>query len=211
MFGSIGTGCEFAIHSCLGQHVGVGDQRIDGVDTGVEVVLEDVEVTVVGVGDLVRDIALGNAVDVTGGHVQWPDHGVQGVIDAFDDGLEIALMLGRISARRQLAIDGSFGQHSGIGNQQINGINTGVEVVLEDVEIAVIGIGDLVRDVALGDAVHVVCGDVQRIYYGIERVVDANHDFLEIALVLAGIGACGQFAGNRRLAEHAGIGNQALH
>ena len=60
MLGGVGAGGEFALHGGLGQHVGVGDECIHGVDAGVQVVLDGVEVAIVGVGDLGRDRALGD-------------------------------------------------------------------------------------------------------------------------------------------------------
>ena len=70
MFGGIGAGGQLALNRCFDQHVGVGDQRIDGIDTGVEIVLNGVEVAVVVVGDAGRDVSLADFVDVVGGHVQ---------------------------------------------------------------------------------------------------------------------------------------------
>jgi hypothetical protein len=67
------------------------DQPPDGVDADVEVVLDVVEVALVGVGDLGRDVALGDAVHVLGRHVQGLDDRVQHPIQAFDDGAVAAL------------------------------------------------------------------------------------------------------------------------
>ncbi len=36
MFRCVGTGGELALNGCLGQHVGVGDKRVDHVDAGIE-------------------------------------------------------------------------------------------------------------------------------------------------------------------------------
>jgi hypothetical protein len=77
--------------------------RRDGVDADVQVVLDLVEVAVVGVGDLGRDVALRDAVHVLGGHVQRLDDVVQRQVEAFDDLAEVALVLGRVGAHRQLA------------------------------------------------------------------------------------------------------------
>ena len=76
----------------------IGNQFVDGVDTGIEVVLDGVEITVVRIGDLGRDVALRDAVDVIGGDIQRPDDRIEGVIDALDDALEVALVLAGIGA-----------------------------------------------------------------------------------------------------------------
>jgi hypothetical protein len=105
---------------------GVGDQRIDRVDAGVEVVLDGVEVTAVAVGDLRRDVALGDAVDVVGGDVERVDHGVQRVVDALDDLAEVALVPGGVGALGEVAVDGGLRQMiSGVGDQRIDGIDAG--------------------------------------------------------------------------------------
>jgi hypothetical protein len=62
--GRVGAGFELAGNRRSREHRGVGDQGIDRVDAGVEVVLDDVVVATVGVGDLRRDVALGDPVDV---------------------------------------------------------------------------------------------------------------------------------------------------
>ena len=153
-----------------------------------------VEVAVVGVGDLRRDVALGDAVDVVGGHVQRADDRVEGVVDALHDLAEVALVLGGVGAGGELAVHGGLGQHAGVGDQRVDGVDAAVEVVLDLVEVAVVGVGDLGRDVALGDPVDVVGGHVQRADDGVEGLVDALDDLAEVALVLGGVGAGGELA-----------------
>ena len=121
MLAGIGTGLKFSFNRCLGQQVGIPHQRIDRVNAGVEVVLERIEVAVVCVGDLRRDVALGDAVDVTGGHVQRPDHRVQRLVDAGHDGLKVALMLGCVGTGLQFAVHCRLGQHVGIGDHGLHG------------------------------------------------------------------------------------------
>ena len=69
----VGAGVQLALGGGLGQRRGFGDQAVDRVDALVEVVLDLVEVAVVVVGDLRRDVALGDPVDVLGRHVQRAD------------------------------------------------------------------------------------------------------------------------------------------
>ena len=59
----------------------------------VQVVLDVVEVAVVLLGDLLRDVPLADPVDVVGGHVQGADQGVQHLVDAVDQELVITLRL----------------------------------------------------------------------------------------------------------------------
>ena len=97
-----------------------------------------------------------------GGDVERPDDGVERVIDALHDARVVALMPGGVGAGGQLALDGGAREHAGVGHQGVDGVDGGVEVVLEGVEVTVVGVGDPGRDGALGDAVDVVGGDVQR-------------------------------------------------
>ena len=121
MLGRVSTRFELAFHGRLGQQVGVVHQRVDRVDGLVQVVLQRVEVAVVGVGDLRRDVALGDAVHVACGHVQRADHRVQRVVHALDDLLEVALVFGGIGTRLELAVDRGLGQHIRVGDHGLHG------------------------------------------------------------------------------------------
>ena len=120
MLACIGTGFEPAFDRRLGQHIGISHQCIDRADSLVEIVLEGVEIAVVAVGDLWRDVALGDAIDITGSHIERANHGVQGLIDTGDDGLKVAFMLAGIGPRFELAGDRCPGQQRGIVNQAAN-------------------------------------------------------------------------------------------
>ena len=73
MSGCIGTSCQFAFHRRNHQHVGVNDQCIDIVDRVVEIVFDLIEVAIVVVGDLRRDVPLGDPVDILSCYVQGSD------------------------------------------------------------------------------------------------------------------------------------------
>ncbi|MPM62075.1 hypothetical protein SDC9_108941 [bioreactor metagenome] len=124
MTAGIGAGGELALDGGPGQHDGVGDQGVDGVDGGVEVVLDGVEVAVVVVGDARRDGALGDAVDIVGGDVERADDGIEGGIDAFDDLAIVALVTAGVGAGGQLALDRGLRQQGGVTNH-------GVDIVLD--------------------------------------------------------------------------------
>ncbi len=189
-------GADVDLHRKVAGSNGLGGIRllIDGFDAGVEVVLEDVEIAVVVVGDLRGDVTLGDLVDIIGGDVQRPNHRIERVVDALDDLAEVAMVLRCVGSCGELAIDSGFAQHVGVRHKRVHRVDAGVEVVLEDVEIAVVVVGDLGRDVALGDLIDVVGGHVQRPNHRIERLVDALDDLAEVALMLGGIGAGGELA-----------------
>ena len=189
---------------------GVGYQRIHGVDAGVEVVLDFVEVAVVAVGDPGRNVALGDPVHILGRHVQWPDHRIQSGIDAFDDLAVVALVLAGIGARAQLAFHRGFRQHGGIDDECIHGVDAGVEIVFDFVEVAVVTVRDPGRDVTLGDTVHILCRHVQWPDHRIQGGIDAFDYFAVVALVLADIGASAQFALDCGLGQHRGVGQHCV-
>ena len=204
----VGAGGQAPVDGGGGEHLGVCDERVDGVDAGVEVVLDLVEVAVVAVGDAGRDVALGDAVDVLGGHVEGPDDRVEGVVDALDDAEVVALVLGGVGAGCELALHGGHAEHVGVCDERVDGVDAAVEVVLDGVEVTVVGVGDLRGDVSLGDAIDVVGGHVEGPDHRIEAVVDALDDLLVVALVLAGVGAGGELALDRRHREHLGVGDE---
>ena len=103
MLGGIGAGGELAVNRRLGQHSGIGNEGVDGVDAGVEIVFDGVEVAVVGVGNLRRDRPLGDLIDIGGGNVERADHRIQGVVHPLHDLAIVALMLGRVGAGGELA------------------------------------------------------------------------------------------------------------
>jgi hypothetical protein len=83
--GGIGARAVLALAGRLGQHAGVGHQRVDVVDAVVEVVLDGVKVAVILLGDLGRDGAVADLVHVVGGHDQRADHRVEHRVDALDE------------------------------------------------------------------------------------------------------------------------------
>ncbi len=110
--------------------------------------------------------------------------------------------LGGIGAFVELAVGGGLDDHVGFGQQVVHHLDHVVEVGLDDVEVAVVVVGDDRRDVALRDAIDVIRGDVERPDHRVERVVDALDDLLRKSpWCLAGIGAGGQFAVDGGAAE----------
>ena len=179
----VGAGRQSAFDGRLGENASVIDHLVDGVDCTIEVVLDRVEVAVVVVGDRWRDIALGNAVDIVGGHIERSDNGIQRVVDTLDDFAEITFVFGRVGAGCQSAFDGGLGQHVGIGDQCVDHIDAGIQVALDRIEVTLVAIGNLRRDITLGDAINIVRGDIQRLDDGIERLVDALNHRAESTLV----------------------------
>ena len=100
----VAAGLQLAVQRRLDQLVRFLQQAVHHVDAGVEVVLDLVEVAVVGVGDLRRDVALGDPVDILGGDVDRADEGVDQVVDAADQLAPAAGELLGVAAGLQLAV-----------------------------------------------------------------------------------------------------------
>ena len=62
--------------------------------------------------------------------------------------------------------------------------------------------------VALADTIHVVGRNIQGTDHGVKGVVDTLDDLAIAALKLPGVSARGEFAGDRRLGQHPGLGHQ---
>jgi hypothetical protein len=79
--GGVGPGRQLPRHRRLGQQVGVGDQRVDRLDAGVEVPLQEVEVAAVLALDLPGDGPLGDVVDAAGVPGPVPPNRAKGAVD----------------------------------------------------------------------------------------------------------------------------------
>ena len=124
-------------------------------------------------------------------------HGAQGLHQ---------LVLARAFANdyREVALGDLFG---GMGDF-VHGGDEDVEIVLDGIEFALVGVGDLRRQVALADAVHVVGGHVQGTDYRVQGVVDAFHDLAVAAVEVSRVAPGGEFAGDCRLGQHLRFGHQ---
>ena len=129
---------QVAVGNLLGRRGDVVHRRYQRV----QVVLDGVEIAVVGVGDLRRNIALRDHVHIARGHVQRPDHRVQRFVHALDDLPVIALMLAGVGAGGQLAVHRRLDQRAGVCYQRVDRVDAGVQVVLDGIEVAVVGVGD---------------------------------------------------------------------
>ena len=85
-------------------------------------------------------------------------------------------MLGRVGARRQLAFEHGLRQRNAVGDQPADGVDAHVEVVLDLVEVALVSVGDLGRDIAFRDAVHVLGRHVQGLDDRVQHPIETLHD-----------------------------------
>ena len=151
-------------------------------------------VALVGFGDQFVDLAVGDLGQNAVAFADRQQDGVEHLVHALENPAVIALVLARVGACGEFAICRCLDQQSGLVHQRLDVIDAGVEVVLDFVEVAVVAVGDLGRDVALGDTVHVLGRYVQRTNHRVQRGIDALHNLAVVALVLAGFGACPELA-----------------
>ena len=158
-----------------------------------EVVLDLVEVAVVVVGDLLRGSKspLRMRSTYSAAYFLTADDGVERVVDALDHLAEVALdTCRRRRWRRRCRRRSCASRHARhVGDQGVDGVDALVQVVLDLVEVAVVVVGDLGGDVALGDPVDVLGGHVQRADDRVERVVDAVDDRAELGADQLGVAA----------------------
>ena len=147
----VGAGGQSSLRSRPDQQCRLADQRVDVADAVVQVVLDLVEIAVVIVGNLRRDIALGNAVHVFGGHIQGSDHCVQRAVDAFNDLAVFALVLRGVGARRQFAFHRRLHQNADVRRHALQSRGDAVDGLLHLLVIAAVGLRDQFVDLTRTD------------------------------------------------------------
>ena len=201
---------QLSFHRRAREHVRIGNHGVDRFDAHVQVVLDVVEIAVVGIRDLGGNIAPADAVHILCRHLQWSDDRVQRVVHAFHDLAEIALVFRRVRSCRQFSFHRGAGKHPGIYDHGVHGVDAHVQVVLDVVEIAVVGIRDLGGNISTADTVHIIGCDVERPDDGVQRFVHSFHDLAEIALVFRRIRSCRQLSFHRGAGKHPGIGDHGV-
>ncbi len=119
-------------------------------------------------------------------------------------------MLRYIGARVELPFNSRLHQRPRIFRQGVDRIDAHVQVVLDLVEVTVVVIRDLLGYVTLADPVDVLCGDVQRTYHRVERIVDTLDDLLEVTVMPGGVGAGVELALNSGLHQRPHIFRQGV-
>ena len=204
MLGGIGAGGQLAFHGSDVEHVGVGHEGVHSVHALVQVVLDLVEVTVVLVGDLGGDVALGDAIHVAGGHVEGADDGVEAVVHALHDLAVVALVFGGVGAGGQLAIHGRLVEHGGIGHE---GLEVGADLLQGRRDLILVIRGHPVpAQVAIGDllqAAHDALQVVGEAVHGVGQLADLvlavhvqAHAQVALGHLLHHVDALGQGAGD---------------
>ena len=151
MLCGVGARGQLSFYRRLGEHVGIGHQGVDVVDAVVEIILDGIEIAVVGIADLAGDDAARDLVDVIGGDVERRNHGVQHGIDAADNvGIRAAELVG-LAALGELSFLRSMGQTRQFFLQVLQNGADVVDRLLHLLVIALIGVCDQLVDLAAGD------------------------------------------------------------
>ncbi len=90
-----------------------------------------------------------------------------------------------------VVIDCHLMQHHIRFHKTAKTVDARIEIVFDLIEIAEIDISNLLRDVALGDTIHIGGSHVQRFDDRIQRAVDAVDDLAEVAFMLGDVSASG--------------------
>ena len=160
----------------MGDFVGGMRDLIHGADQRVEVVLDGVEVAVVGVGDLRRHVALADAVDIVGGDVQGLNHRVENAVDAAHDVGVGAAELVVVAALGELAGIGRFAQAHEFLLECLQHDGDIVDCLLHLLVVALVGLGDQFVDLAAGDLRQDAVAFADGQQDGVEHGVDATHN-----------------------------------
>ena len=104
-----------------------------------------------GVGDLRGNLALGDAVDIVGGHPNRCDVGIGQAIEPLDHAPPAALEAGRVGAHPQLALVGRIDQHAGLRRDLLQLALHRAEGVGELAHLVLLANGDLPVELAPGE------------------------------------------------------------
>ena len=122
-----------------------------------------------------------------GRHAQGGDNGIQCVIDALHDFGEIALKAAGIAAHGEFPLHGCRREAVCFRNQAGDGVNALIQVILDNVEITQILIGNLLRNVSVGDPSHITCCQIERRDKGVHHQIDAGNKFSPTAKIRLGV------------------------
>ena len=117
MLGSIRASCQFPFYCRLGKNACVNYQKAHGINTLIEIVLDFIEITIIGIGNLRGYVTLGNPIHIFGCDIKRPDNRIECLVDAFHYFSIFSLMLCGISSSCKLSINCGFSQHAGVGNK----------------------------------------------------------------------------------------------
>ena len=158
-------------------------QTTHGINTVIQIQLDLVEITIIGIGNFRRNIALGDTIDILGGYIDRPDKCIAQIINTTYQGSPATNKLGYITTGCQLTCNRSLDQLICFSQQSNHGIDTVVQVQLDLVEITIVVVGDLGWNITLGNAVDILGSYIQRTDNGIQSFVDTGYDFLKFSLV----------------------------
>ncbi len=89
----VSTGIKSTFYRCIRQNFCIRDQLVHCIYTGIQVILDLIEVAIVRIGNLRRNIALRYAVHILSCHIQRTNNRVKSCIYPFNNLAEITLML----------------------------------------------------------------------------------------------------------------------
>ena len=210
MFCSICPGIEFSFYRCIREQVGIRNEAVDCNDTLVEIILDLVEVTVVRVRDLGRNISLRDPVNILGSYIERSDYSIKGSVNPFNDLPEISLMFCSICPGIEFSVYRGIREKICVGNEETDCNDTLVEIILDLVEVTVVRVRDLRRNIPFRDPVDILGSYIERSDYGIKGSVNPFNDLPEVSLMFCSICPGIEFSFYRCIREQVGIRNEAV-
>ena len=120
MFGCIGACREFTLYSSFSKNACIFYKQSYSINGGIQIVFDFIEITVIVISDLVRDVTFGNSVNIFSSNIQWPYHSVQSIVDTLNNCLVITLMFRGIGTCCKFTLHSCFRKEFGIGNQRLD-------------------------------------------------------------------------------------------
>ena len=130
-------------------------------------------VALIGLGDQLVDLAVGDLVQDAVALADGDQDGVEHLVDALDDLAIGALERRRVAALFQLALAAELGQLGQLGLEPLQDDGDAVHVLLHLLMVALVGLGDQLVDLAMGDlvedAVAFANGQERRVQHLVDR------------------------------------------
>ena len=158
----------------------------------VDVLLHLLVIALIGLGDQLVDLAFGDLVEDTIALADRQQDGVEHCIGAFDDLAIRAREGGDIAAFFELTLARVLGQLDEFGLEFLQHQRDTVDVPLHLLVIALVGLGDQLVDLALGDLVENAIALADRQQNGVEHFVQATQQLHILAAEGSDIGALRQ-------------------
>ena len=173
----------------MNENIRLGQEVAHHLDNVVQVILDLIKITIIGISYLRRNVAFADTVHIFSGNVDRADKRVAKIIDTTNQFTPAAGKFGGITASRKLTCHRRIYQPVRFCQQTTHRINAGIQVVFDFVEVTIICVSNFGWYVAFADTVHIFSGNVDRADKRVAKIIDTTNQFTPAAGKFGGITA----------------------